>query len=62
MSSIFSSIITMDAFCYELVGEWVEYRKHKGLPFTVDDFYEMMEEFNAAMEYAYEDYRVGDRV
>ena len=62
MSSVFSNIITMDAFCYELVGEWVEYRKSKGLPFTVDDFYEMIEEFNAAMEYAYEDYRVGDRV
>ena len=62
MSSVFANMIAMDAFCYELVGEWVEYRKSKSLPFTVDDFYEMIEEFNAAMEYAYEDYRVGDRV
>lgn len=61
MSNIFTSNVAMDAFCYELVGEWVEHRKSKSQPFTADEFYEMMESFEAAMEYAYEDYIVGDR-
>jgi hypothetical protein len=62
MSSIFSNYIAMDSFCYEVVGEWVEYRKSKTLPFTIDDFCEMMEEFEAAMEYAFEDYITNERM
>lgn len=61
MSNIFTNNIAMDNFCYELVGEWVEFRKSKSKPFTADEFYEMMENFEAAMEYAYEDYITGDR-
>ena len=61
MSSIFSNYIAMDSFCYELVGEWVEHRKRHSQPFTSDEFYNMMEELEAAMEYAYEDYIVGNR-
>lgn len=56
MSSIFASNAAMDVFCYELVGEWVEHRKRKSLPFTMDEFSEMMEDFQYAMEYAYEAY------
>ena len=61
MSNIFTSNAAMDTFCYELVGEWVEYRKRKSLPFTFDEFSEMMEDFEAAMEYAYEDYVSDER-
>lgn len=62
MSNIFTNYAAMDTFCYELVGEWVEHRKRHSQPFTQDEFYEMMEDLEAAMEYAYEDYIVGDRV
>ena len=62
MSKIFTSDAAMDAFCYELVGEWVEHRKRHSQPFTADEFYEILEDFGASMEYAYEDYIVGDRV
>ena len=61
MSNIFTSNAAMDVFCYELVGEWVEHRKRHSQPFTFDEFCEMIEELEAAMEYAYEDYIVGDR-
>ena len=61
MGNIFTSNAAMDIFCYELIGEWVEYRKRKGLPFTLDEFAEMMEEFEAAMEYAYEEYIQDER-
>lgn len=56
MSNIFTSNAAMDVFCYELVGSWIEHRKRKSQPFTFDDFTEMIEEFEAAMEYAYEEY------
>ena len=61
MASIFSNNIAMDNFCYELVGEWVEYQKRKGRPFTSDDFDVMMENFMTSMEYAYEDYIADER-
>lgn len=62
MHSIFTNYIAMDNFCYELVSEWVEYRKQKSLPFTLDDYYEWLDEFEGAMENAYEDYIADERL
>lgn len=55
MSSIFTNNIAMDVFCYDLIEEWIEYRKSKSLPFTEDDYYEWFEYFEGCMQCAYED-------
>lgn len=61
MSSIFTNHIRMDCFCYDIIDEWIKYRKSKSLPFTEDDYYEWLEEFEGAMERAYEDYIEDER-